>query len=789
MAAVTKEGAKTVAAAEGGGPAPRTAFLTGLWFLGYTLLSYLASSSYSIFNNISYIRGYDQGTNIWVLWNVLEKLSRGELFSLYDSPQCYPLSDSLLFFETSLTSALTALPVYLCGFDQYSSFVFLIHSSFLLAPIGAYFLARQLGASVNAAGIAGLVYGFSSYHLANNAYTPYAIIQWVPFCLLYIHRYFEGGGRRELWLAALFYLLQIGIGGYFLMFTSLSLLVVLAFLIVEKGCWKKRKFYMDIWPVLAVIALGGILIYLPVLNFHSLHELSRPLSAQIKYSARLCDYFTAISFPTHVALKKMLELPGQDGLNPGYVPLLLALSAALGLSARKSAGGGFKLRVQDALLILLFFAGLLATRYDESAVASLKEHFPLIRKALQRATYIPLFQPSKLIWGLLVFLFFLRIFAIGRLSVLRREAPVFFLYLLLALLCFVISLGPLFTLVGEADVLAVNLSTLLVDYILPGFKGLRVTGRLSGFVPVGIGICAAIGFDFWLSRMRTPAGRRIFSAFVLLALLAEFMPWNKFSLPADTPRSPEDPVYVWLKDRPQAPLLELPDPLGYQYRRGTFTDGYYTHGKPMLNGFGSYEWKGILKLKFLGQSPNELYYLALAAFGPRYLVIFNSHEGYWTEKMPERWGGYTLALQSDQYKVYENPDMKGYHPPPEDIHRQFSFFYEHTDTGTLRILIVLNSPKQYYVSTERMVYDLKVRWNSDRPEALLRIRIPPTLWHHGILPLGDKERPVACTEFSVLHSQEFPIDTLADPVGVELKGDRYEIRHFPYPTTTIVFND
>lgn len=62
-------------------------------------------------------------------------------------------------------------------------------SSFPLAALFTYLLARELGAAHGAAAFAGLAFGFSTFHVAHAAYHPHVSqVQWLPLYLLALWR-------------------------------------------------------------------------------------------------------------------------------------------------------------------------------------------------------------------------------------------------------------------------------------------------------------------------------------------------------------------------------------------------------------------------------------------------------------------------------------------------------------------------------------------------------------------------------------------------------------------------
>lgn len=75
------------------------------------------------------------------------------------------------------------------AFGAVAAYNWLVLLSFPLAAATAYMLARHLTLSPAAAGVAGLAFAFSPFHLAQAAYHPHiAQIQWIPLYLLAVWR-------------------------------------------------------------------------------------------------------------------------------------------------------------------------------------------------------------------------------------------------------------------------------------------------------------------------------------------------------------------------------------------------------------------------------------------------------------------------------------------------------------------------------------------------------------------------------------------------------------------------
>lgn len=85
------------------------------------------------------------------------------------------------------------------GFEEgLGAYNFPIFSSFVLAGVTMYLLVKELTANRGAAFVAGLIYTYSPYHLAEAMqYDLLASIQWIPLFLLFLLRLFRSGKVRD----------------------------------------------------------------------------------------------------------------------------------------------------------------------------------------------------------------------------------------------------------------------------------------------------------------------------------------------------------------------------------------------------------------------------------------------------------------------------------------------------------------------------------------------------------------------------------------------------------------
>jgi hypothetical protein len=158
--------------------------------------------------------------------------------------------------------------------------------------------------------------------------------------------------------------------------------------------------------------------------------------------------------------------------------------------------------------------------------------------------------------------------------------------------------------------------------IVPGLDGLRAPARTATALYMALSVLGAIGFCAITAR--TPGRhRRVLCTMVTAAIALEGyrLPWPAAEFPTKAMKA-DTPAYLWLRDQPRGPALELP--VGdanlasrHQYRT-------LEHGHRIVNGYSGY---GSALQDFVGGPPfNEPAHvpdaLAMArAIGLRWILV------------------------------------------------------------------------------------------------------------------------------------------------------------------------
>lgn len=486
---------------------------------------------------------------------------------LFDGNIFYPFPDSLAFSEAMVGSVPISAPViWLTGNPLLAHNVVLL-ASFFLCCLGTYLLVRYLTNSTAAGLLAGVVFAFAPYKFDQIAHLPFLTAQWMPFALLFLHRGLSRRRWRDFLAFSACLALQALSSFYYAFFFSLAI----ALFVVYFGLLKRREIGADValkFVVAGALAAALVLPFsLPYFRAQALYSFSRSLDETKDLSATFQDYFAAppsnllyghITAP----LTSRSKWPVEHFLFPGLLAPLLALAGVV--------------------RILGFPAG-------SSGASVSTEVMPIDRR-----------------FGLHI-----------EISAMESQAY----YLLLAILAFVLSLGPTLRLFGKDTGVPLPYA-FLYDFV-PGFTALRVPTRFDVLVMLALSVLAGYGLARILRSLARSGIARVFRTVCAAAavgiVVAEYASIPLPIVPVDTGGSVPF-VYQWLAKRePAAVVAELPSDEVQDFRYEYFST-YHWH--PILNGQSGFVPPGYAEVSArINAFPGSAAIEDLRALGVRYVVV------------------------------------------------------------------------------------------------------------------------------------------------------------------------
>ena len=535
----------------------------------------------------------DPVLNMWILaWDCeqLRAILGGDFsrFStFFDANIFYPAPLTLAYSEHLIPQALQVLPVYLVTRDPILCYNLLFLSTFVLSGLGMYLLVRELTGNALAGFIAGLLFAFAPYRLAQSSHVQVLSSQWMPFVFYGVTRYCATRRLRPLAGAGSALVAQNLSCGYYLLFFSPFAVAYAVWEMWRRDLLKDRTAWTHLLTAGVLVAAATAPFLLPYAALRNEVWGARTIAEVSRFSADVYSYATA--FPEQRIWGRLAQaFPKPEGeLFPGLVPLVLAL-IGIGLwraaprEAARPQGRGPRWIVP--LLTVIAIAHAVA------AVVALAARRVTIDFGLFELRIADITQMVLRAAVAVILLAVLSPAARGRMASFMRSRGFFALALLTA---WWLSLGPAPQAFGRPVDLAAPYRGLF-EYV-PGFGGLRVPARFAMIVALCLAILAGYGAA-WIAARR--AGRAVLAAFAALFFLeATVAPFSvngmtatrRYNPPEARLYRPQRAPAIYQEVASQAPggvVVELP--LGYP--DFDLRAMYYSiaHGRPVLNGYSGF---------------------------------------------------------------------------------------------------------------------------------------------------------------------------------------------------------
>lgn len=153
----------------------------------------------------------------------------------WNAPFLFPNHHALAYSEHLLGIAVFTAPLQWITGNPIFVYNVAFIASYAFAGFGMYLLARALWGRADAAALAGLAFALSPYRLVQSTHLQVLMSGWMPLGLWALHRYFETGSKRALWIFTVAFALQGLSNGYFLYFFCVPvILLTLTELIVPR---------------------------------------------------------------------------------------------------------------------------------------------------------------------------------------------------------------------------------------------------------------------------------------------------------------------------------------------------------------------------------------------------------------------------------------------------------------------------------------------------------------------------------------------------------------------------
>ena len=296
----------------------------------------------------------DSLLNLWILgWDAehLPRVAAGQmaLHDFWNANIFHPEPLALSFSEHLFGEAIQILPVYYLTGNLILCYNLLFLASFVLSGWGMYLLVRDLldegDRFSGAAFVAGLIFAFVPFRIAQVAHIQSVNAQWMPLALYGFRRFIvsrRDGDADRFRLRPLIggsaaLLMQNWSCGYYLIFFAPFVPLFVVHQMITAGRTRDWRRWLA-FAVAAIVVAAGTWPFLSLyLEAQRVHGFERSIGEVIRFSADVFSYVTA---PEALRLWGPLlqTYPKPEGeLFFGVVPMLLAAIALLSLFTRPTA--------------------------------------------------------------------------------------------------------------------------------------------------------------------------------------------------------------------------------------------------------------------------------------------------------------------------------------------------------------------------------------------------------------------------------------------------------------------
>ncbi len=598
-------------------------------FFLFTVLTFLHLSPLSFHPSNRLNAMMDGFLNTWIITWVQSHFFSDPV-NLFNADVFYPHSNTLSFSEHLFPQAIISLPLYVIFNNPILTYNFLLLLSYILIAYCMFLFIRYLTQS-DIAGIAcGIMFAFNTFHMHHITHLQLLSSGLIPLAFLYLHKYFQDQKLKNSILFSVFFTTQsLACLYYGLFFISILCIAIPVFFLI----YKQRLHLNFLFKLGFPFILSSLVLFvfsLPYLNVFKKYGFKRFMEE----GADVANYLA--TNPHNRLFSRILTPLGKPEhfLFPGMIALLLA-----GFFVFKkrnlfySPPKGVKLTV----LVLVSLASLFII--VAVVTGGLEFHWGDQSFSIHNISKPALFI---LFVGILYILFPFINASVKKNFLLSTENKNFYLYLLIGLWAFLLSLGKYFSVLGDKNAIF-PLPFKFMYHFFPGFKGIRVPSRYAVFVIFCVVVMAGYGLSYLLGRIKSKNLKVFIIIALLLFLNIEYLsiPQRMYSVPVkkDIP-----PTYLWLKEKPgDFPIIELPflTPIG---RESTYMYFSLFHKKKIVNGYSGFIPSDTrhLRKRFDG-FPSRSSIKSLKELDVKYVIL---HLKSWNKIEAQK----KIKIMNDQYK-------------------------------------------------------------------------------------------------------------------------------------------
>jgi len=451
--------------------------------------------------------------------------------------------------------------------------------TFILNAYGMFLLVKHLTQNTFAGILSGIVFSFSSYKIMHISHLQILSSMWIPFSLLYLHKFFVNKRLKDSIWFSFFFLLQALSCIYYGLFSIAIMSLILPLFILF---YLKRLNLSFILRLFIPLLLAGFILFvfsLPYLQAFKSLSLKRPLLA----GAQLQYYLAA--YPKNLVWGRLLSGLGapENFLFPGLVAFVLAGSAIFRVKKTPRIIKNKALHALRRAIGIFFIIFVIINILSTFAVllGGITIHWGIFK-----------FSATKLVKPVLyIFVLGISYLSYKIIKCLKEQEKTerdkwVLIYSILTIWALLLSFGGGFTFWGEKTAVIPMPFSLFYNYVI-GFTGIRVPSRFAVYVLLGIGVLAGFGYDRIMSKIKRSTHKYCLAIALLVIINIEYLsiPIESATIPV---RSDVPLTYKWLKEQKRdAVVLEVPffDKIGDEAICLYFST---YHKKKLINGYSGF---------------------------------------------------------------------------------------------------------------------------------------------------------------------------------------------------------
>ena len=246
----------------------------------------------------------------------------------------WPHLYTFAYSEHMIGNAIIGLPIWFITKNIILVHNTLILLSFILCGFGAYLLTFYLTKSRFASITAGIIYTFCPFRFDQSAHLHVLTAQWIPFALLYFHKYWDTKKTIFLIPFSCFFLLQWLCAGQNGLFLTLAIGICLCYLFVTMYKKQNQKLFVKFLVLMSILSVFILILYYPYLWLAKNMDFVRSVDEVKAYTPNVSAYLGA--YPSNLLYGKWLVkfYKPEQALFPGFIVFVI-LSISLFVRKRK----------------------------------------------------------------------------------------------------------------------------------------------------------------------------------------------------------------------------------------------------------------------------------------------------------------------------------------------------------------------------------------------------------------------------------------------------------------------